>query len=113
MAFGANLIENEVRKALSMPLTTINESTIDGHWCEMVIHAQPGQHGVFERIDIRDDVRRDYLRVVDMSAQKGDMVYPFTGANCSLGDMFLQFDTRKQLDNAIGNVSEWMKVVVK
>jgi biotin carboxylase len=113
MAFGENLIENEVRKALSMPLTIINESTIDGHWCEMVVHARLGQQGIFERIDIREDIQKDHLRVIDMSAQTGDVVYPFTGANCSLGDMFLQFDTRKQLDNAIGNVSEWMKVVVK
>ncbi len=113
MAFGVNLIENEVRKALSMPLTTIKESAIDGHWCEMVVHARPGQQGVFERIDIREDVQRDHLRVVDMSAQKGDMVYPFTGANCSLGDMFLQFETRQALDNAISDVTDWLSVVVK
>lgn len=110
MAFGTNLIENEVRKALSMPLTTINESVIDGHWCEMVVHARPGQQGVFERIDIREDVQRDHLRVVDMSAQKGDMVYPFTGANCSLGDMFLQFETRQALDNAIADTTTWLSI---
>lgn len=112
MAFGANLIENEVRNALGMPLTEIKTHPINGHWCEMVVHARPGQQGRFERIDISEEVKRNNLRVVDMSAKRGDEVFPFTGANRSLGDMFLQFHTRDELDAHISDTSKWMDIVL-
>ena len=110
MAFGANLIENEVRKALDMPLTKINTRPIDGHWCEMIIHARPGQQGVLERLDVRDDVMSKNVKCIDMSVKKGDVVHPFTGANMSLGDMFLQFDSREELDEGIADTSKWMDI---
>ena len=110
MAFGANLIENEVRKALDMPLTKINTRPIDGHWCEMIIHARPGQQGAFDRLEIRDDVMSRNVKCIDMSATKGDIVHPFTGANMSLGDMFLQFDSREELNERIADTSKWMAI---
>ena len=110
MAFGANLIENEVRKALGLPLAEINMRPIDGHWCEMIIHARPGQQGVFDRLDVCEDVMSKNVKCIDMSAKKGDVVHPFTGANMSLGDMFLQFDSRKELNERIADTSKWMDI---
>lgn len=71
MAFGANLIENEVRKALGMPLAEIKTHPIEGHWCEMIIHARPGQRGVFYCLDVREEVMSKNVRCIDMSAKKG------------------------------------------
>ncbi len=110
LAFGANLIENEVRKAIGLPLTEIRTHPIEGHWCEMIVHARPHQEGAFERIEIREDIRENNLRVVDMSTRRGDHVFPFTGANRSLGDMFLQFDSREALDEAISDTSKWLEI---
>lgn len=110
MAFGANLIENEVRKALGMPLAKINTRPIDGHWCEMIIHARPGQQGVFDRLDVREDVRGKNVKCIDMSVKHGDIVHPFTGANMSLGDMFLRFDSREELNERIADTSKWMDI---
>lgn len=110
MAFGANLIENEVRKALDMPLTEIETRPIEGHWCEMIIHARPGQQGVFGHLDVREDVMSKNVKCIDMSVKKGDVVRPFTGANMSLGDMFLQFDSRKELDEKIADTTKWMEI---
>ena len=112
LAFGANLIENEVRNALGLPLTEIRTHPVDGCWCEMVVHARPGQQGIFERVELSEDITRNNLRVVDMSAKKGDEVFPFTGANRSLGDMFLQFNTREELDAHIADTSRWMNIVL-
>ena len=112
MAFGANLIENEVRKALDMPLAEIKTRPIEGHWCEMIIHARPGQKGVFDRLVIRDDVRQNNVKCIDMSVAQGDVVHPFTGANMSLGDMFLQFDSREELDERIADTTKWLEVKV-
>jgi len=110
LAFGANLIENEVRKAVGLPLLPIETRPIEGHWCEMVVHARPHQEGAFDRLEIREDIKTDNFRVVDMSTQKGDHVYPFTGANRALGDMFLQFPSRQALDAAIADTTKWLEI---
>ena len=110
MAFGANLIENEVRKALGMSLTEIKTRPIEGHWCEMIIHARPGQQGVFDRLDVREDVMSKNVKCIDMSAKKGDIVHPFTGANMSLGDLFLQFNSREELNEMIADTINWLDI---
>ena len=45
-----------------------------------------------------------------INAQPGDVVKPFTGANMTLGDMFLRFDTREELDKAMSDPSQWLKI---
>lgn len=112
LAFGANLIENEVRKALGFPLTEIKTRSIEGHWCEMVVHTGKNQQGTFNSIKVRGEVESNNLRLVDMSVKKGDEVLPFTGANRSLGDMFFQFKTREELERHINDTSQWMNIVL-
>jgi len=111
MAFCSNEIENEIRKAVGMPLLELEERPIEGHWCEMIVHARPGQQGVFERMDIHKDMQ-DKVRTIDMSTKKGDVVHPFTGANMALGDMFLQFNSREELDNAIADTTKWLDIAL-
>lgn len=113
LTVGVNTVENEVRKAVGMPLLPIEEKPIEGYWCEMIIHARPGQEGIFKRIDIREDIKKNNVRVVDMLVKPGDYVRPFTGANMALGDMFLQFNTREELDKAVANTEEWLEIVLE
>lgn len=113
MSVGVNVIENEIRKAVDLPLLPIEEKPIEGHWCEMIVHARPGQEGVFERMHIRADIRQNNVRIIDMSTKPGDYVHPFTGANMALGDMFLQFTTRKELNDAIEDTTKWLDIILK
>lgn len=41
---------------------------------------------------------------------KGIRVMPFTGANMSLGDMFLQFNSREKLDDITNHLDDWLKI---
>lgn len=113
MSLGVNVIENEIRKAVGMPLLPIEKKNIAGNWCEMIIHARPGQEGVFEQMNIRDDVKQKNVRVIDMSTTPGDYVYPFTGANMALGDMILHFETRDELDETIADTTKWLDIILK
>ena len=113
MSVGVNVIENEIRKAVGMPLLPVEEKTIQGHWCEMIVHARPGQEGIFECLDVREDIKQNNVKVIDMSTKPGDYVHPFTGANMALGDMFLQFPTREALDETIGDTTKWLDIVLK
>lgn len=111
-AFGLDLIENEVRKSVGLPLVEIDANECDGIWCEMVIHAKSGQSGSFREIKINSDFEREHVKCMDLSVKSGDVVHPFTGANMALGDMFLQFVTREELDKAIANIGEWLTIVL-
>ena len=110
LAYGVDLIENEVRKAVGMPLTEIKQTECDGHWCEMVIHARPRKKDVLKGIKIDPEIEKKYVKVVDLSVKPGDFVEPFTGANMSLGDMFLRFDSREELDDVMGKSKEWLTI---
>ena len=113
LAFGIDLIENEVRAAVGMPLVDVRQTKCDGHWCEFVIHARPGQSGIFKRMNIDEDIRSKYVKVIDMTTKEGDMVHPFTGANMSLGDMFLRFDSREEMDSVMAHSNDWLKIVLE
>ncbi len=113
MAFDMDLIENEVRHAVGMPLTEIRQTSCNGYWCEMVIHAQPGQSGILKAIHIDPEIKEKYVKLVDLSVKEGDMVQPFTGANMSLGDMFLRFDSREELDRIMQNSNKWLHIEIK
>ena len=110
MAYGITLIENEVRKAVNLPLKEITKGNIDGHWCEMVIHASSGQNGRLKDITIDKQIEHKYVKMLGITAKSGDMVKPFTGADMSLGDIFLKFDSRCELDNVMSKSKEWLSV---
>lgn len=113
LAFGIDLIENEVRKAIGMPVLEIKQTEYNGHWCEMVVHAKPGEKGVLKEIFIDSEIERNYVKVIDLSVKEGDMVKPFTGANMALGDIFLRFDSREELNNVMRKVNEWLHIELK
>lgn len=110
MAYGVDLIEAEIRAALGMSIDKIKQTKCNGVWCEMIIHAEPGKSGRFKKLVIDEDIKKKYVRVIDMSVKEGDVVMPFTGANTSLGDMFLEFSTREELDLVMAKVRSWLTI---
>lgn len=113
LAFGVKLIENEVRKAVGLPLTEMEAGGCDGCWCETVIHARPGQSGVLRSVTVDPDIERKYVKAIDLSVRPGDAVRPFTGANTSLGNMFLRFESRGELDDVMAGQDEWLRIEVE
>lgn len=110
MAYGVDLIEAEVRKAVGLPIDDIVQTECDGYWCEMVVHAKPGQSGILKSVTVDDEIKEKYLKVVDLSAKEGDYVKPFTGANMALGDMFFRFDSREELDEVMAKSKDWLHI---
>lgn len=112
MAYGVDLVGAEVRKAVGLPVGDLSWHEPDGAWCELVVHATAGQAGRLERIDIDPQVRSNNVMLDGITARPGDEVRPFTGANMALGDLFLRFDSREELDDMVSCSREWLRVVV-
>lgn len=76
----------------------------------MVIHPTHNQSGIFDEISIDENIQKNYLNMLDLCVSKGIRVMPFTGANMSLGDMFLQFNSREKLDDITNHLDDWLKI---
>lgn len=113
MAYGIDLVENEVRQAVGMPIVEFADRDCDGYWCNYALHPKVGQVGVFNGIEFDSDFEHKHVKWMDLSVHKGDIIKPFTGAGMCLGDLFLKFNTRDELDVAMANVDEWLKIIVE
>lgn len=111
MATGQRLIKNEILKALDMPMDEITTPVYDGVWCNYILHS--AEAGILQSIDIDEKFRKEHVRSIGFTKQPGDEVEVFMGANQSLGTLFLRFDTRKDLDEALSNTNSWFKIELK
>jgi len=66
-----------------------------------------------KEIYIDPEIKEKFIKVIDLSVNVGDFVKPFTGANMSLGDIFLKFENREQLDKTISTSDEWIKIILE
>ena len=110
MAYGVHLVENEIRKAVNMPLIPFESHECRGHWCDLVIHANIEHDGIFRRITVDPEIMSRHVKLVDLIATDGSRVKPFTGANMALGHMFLKFDSREELDTIMSAISVWLRI---
>ena len=109
-ASGQDLIENNVRAALGMPLVEMSDPVYNGAWAEYVVHSD--KEGIFNRIEISDDVRKNFLIEEDIWVANGDEVKSFTGANETLGTLVLKFNSNEEAMEMLKNHRQWLKVVV-
>lgn len=108
MATGQSLIKNEIKKAVGMPLDNITMPRYDGVWCNYILHSS--KEGTLVSVEINPEFKKNYVRDVGLIVKSGDKILPFTGANASLGTLFLRFDSREELDEKLGNVSDWLTI---
>ncbi len=111
MATGQSLIRNEIKKALGVPLDDITSPCYDGVWCNYILHSS--KEGTLDSVDINVEFQKSFVRDIGLIVKKGDKIVPFSGANNSLGTLFLRFDTREELSDALKNQDEWLSVNVE
>lgn len=111
MATGQSLIRNEIMKALDMPLDNINPPVYDGVWCNYILHSS--REGTLVSIDIDPTFQEKYIRDIGLIVKPGDHIVPFTGANNSLGTLFLQFDSREELDACLADILKYVHINIK
>jgi len=111
MATGQSLIQNEIKKALGMPLDIISEPKYEGIWCNYILHSNVS--GTLVSVDIDPDFLKKHVRNIGLVAKSGDRIAPFSGANNSLGTLFLHFDTRQELDELLNNLASMVQIKLK
>ena len=91
-------------------LEPIEQKPYNGHWAEIILHAD--ESGVFDHLEISKDLPAEIVEE-DLWVENGDKVEGFEGANNAIGTLVLKFQTAEDLEKAITNQRDWLKVVVK
>jgi hypothetical protein len=68
--------------------------------------------GILESIDINSEFEQKYIRDKGFIVEKGDHIVPFTGANTSLGTLFLRAETREELDRVLENINNNIRIIL-
>lgn len=109
-ATGVDMITAITRAMVGDPIETITQKPYNGHWAEIILHAD--QDGVFDHLEISKDLPAEVVEE-DLWVKKGDKVESFEGANNAIGTLVLKFQSAEELEKAITNQKEWLNVVVK
>ena len=109
-ATGVDMITAITRAMVGDPIEPIEQKPYNGHWAEIILHAD--QDGVFDHLEISKNLPAEVVED-DLWVKQGDKVESFEGANNAIGTLVLKFQSAEELEKAITNQSNWLKVVVK
>jgi biotin carboxylase len=108
-ATGQDLIANNVKFALGLPIIPLETPRYDGVWVDLIIHSN--KTGVFCDLDISEHIR-PYVKEVSLYVGKGDNVTEFNGANQAIGTIFLRFDDYEEAERVVLGFSNWLRIKV-
>ncbi len=110
-ATGVDMITAITRAMVGDPiLEPIEQKPYNGHWAEIILHAD--KDGVFDHLEISKDLPAEIVEE-DLWVENGDKVEGFEGANNAIGTLVLKFQTAEELEKAITNQRDWLKVMVR
>lgn len=110
-ATGVDMITAITRAMVGDPiLEPIEQKPYNGHWAEIILHAD--KDGIYDHLEIGKEFPAEVVEE-DLWVKPGDHVESFEGANNAIGTLVLKFQTAEELEKAITNQREWLKVVVK
>ena len=88
----------------------IEQKPYNGHWAEIILHAD--KDGEFQELQIAPSLPAEVVEE-DLWVKQGEHVHGFEAANDAIGTLVLRFDSAEELEKAIVNQQEWLKVIVK
>lgn len=110
-AADVDIIEAEVCASVGLPLPDVHEPNYNGFYVINVLHSE--KKGTFQDIHIEPDFEKMHVIEKDPWVKPGDRVSAFTGANQSLGTIFLRFETREELDQFVSSPNRYITIITQ
>jgi len=110
-ATNVDLIEAEMLKSLNLPLATIQDAHLSDYWCNYILHSNSG--GTFKKIVYAEGFKEAYVVEEGILVKPGAVIQPFTGANQSLGTIFLRFNSREALNRFVSAPNTYISIVTE
>lgn len=109
-ATGVDMITAITRAMVGDPIKKIEQKPYNGHWAEIILHAD--RSGTFDHLEISRNLPAEVIEE-DLWVTPDVHVDSFEGANNAIGTLVLNFETAEELEKAITNQRDWLKVIVK
>ena len=109
-ATGVDMITAITRAMVGDEPELIEQKPYNGHWAEIILHAD--KDGEFVELQIDSSLPAEVVEE-DLWVKPGDYVHGFEAANDAIGTLVLRFENADDLEKAITNQGEWLKVVIK
>lgn len=109
-ATGVDLITAITRASVGDEPEAIEKKTYNGHWAEIILHAD--KNGEFVDLQIDPSLPAEIIEK-DLWVKLGDNVHGFEAANDAIGTLVLRFKNADDLESVICNQKRWVKVITK
>lgn len=109
-ATGVDMVTAAVKGAMGEEIVDLKQLPYNGHWAEIILHAD--NDGEFIGLQIDPSLPAEVVEE-DLWVKPGDKVHGFEAANDAIGTLVLRFENENDLNSALSNQSEWLKIVVK
>ena len=109
-ACGTDLILNAVRAAIGEPVEAFSDPVYDGFWAQVILHSY--SDGTFKELWI-DEAVRPFVVEQALWITPGEHIEKFSGANKSFGTVVLRFNSQKEADARMADISSWLKIVTE
>ena len=108
-ATGVDMITAVTRAAVGDFVGHIEQKPYDGHWAEIILHAEKA--GIFRCLCIDEALSAEIVEQ-DLWVKSGQTVNAFNGANDAIGTLVLKFRHVEDMEWAVTHQKEWLKVIV-
>lgn len=109
-ATGVDLITACTRAAVGDSVENIEQKPYNGHWAEIILHAE--KDGLFDCLQI-DDKIRPYVIEEDLWVKQGDKVEAFSGANNAIGTLVVNFEDSQQASSFLKDSNKYVRIKTK
>ncbi len=108
LACGQDLIAQEVNQALGLAVEDLSRPVYNGVWCNYILHSCDS--GLLKSIKIDAAFKNKYVIDEGYSKSVGERIEPFSGANTSLGSLFIRTETRDEMDNILAGINGFIHI---
>ena len=109
-ATGVDMITAITRAMVGDEPEIIEQKPYNGNWAEIILHAD--KDGEFVELQIDPALPAEVVEE-DLWVNPGDFVHGFEAANDAIGTLVLRFENADDLEQAMTNQGEWLKIIVK
>ena len=109
-ATGVDLITAITRATVGDEPEAIEQKPYNGHWAEIILHAD--KSGEFVDLQI-DPLLPAEIIEKDLWVNPGEHVHGFEAANDAIGTLVLKFENKDDLESVITNQKRWLQVITK
>lgn len=109
-ATGVDMITAITRAMVGDEPGVIEQKPYNGHWAEVILHAE--KDGEFVGLQIDSSLSAEIVEE-DLWVKPGDFVHGFEAANDAIGTLVLRFENAEELEKAIADPNRWLNVIIR